>query len=164
MFRAHGPGFALLGQNPPRSSLMTGSISNSTSLVAMGLKGITRALENGTLKSMKIQVENATPQMQAKIDASFHESQISDAKLIAQYRANPTWATFDDKSNSVQLPDVQSLGKDDATHVLKGLQYLMEIGRLDGKTVVAKNGGQTTDSPALYQDWLLARIGVDAHA
>lgn len=57
-----------------------------------------------------------------------------------------------------------SLDKSDATHVLKGLQYLMEIGRLDGKTLIARNAGQSTDSPLLYQDWLQARIGVDAHA
>ncbi|MEN5094768.1 hypothetical protein ABE458_29210 [Pseudomonas protegens] len=116
------------------------------------------------MKSMKIQVENATPQIQAQIDANFRESQASDAKLIAQYRTTPTWATFDDKSNSVELPDVASLDKSDATHVLKGLQYLMEIGRLDGKTLIARNAGQSTDSPLLYQDWLQARIGVDAHA
>lgn len=143
---------------------MTGSISSTTSLVAMGLKGITRALESGTVKSMKIQVENATPQIQAQIDANFLESQASNAKLIAQYRTTPTLATFDDKSNSVELPDVASLDKSDATHVLKGLQYLMEIGRLDGKTLIARNAGQSTDSPLLYQDWLQARIGVDAHA
>ncbi|MCO7612816.1 hypothetical protein NJH83_21525 [Pseudomonas chlororaphis] len=143
---------------------MTGSISNTTSLFATGMKGITRALENGTLKSMKIQVENATPQMQARLDANFQQAQAADAKLIAQYRAHPTWATFDDKNNSVALPDVQTLNKDDATHVLKGLQYLQDIGRLDGKTLIAKNGGQATDSSALYQDWLLARIGVDARA
>ncbi|RBJ77921.1 hypothetical protein C3L29_029645 [Pseudomonas sp. MWU12-2534b] len=143
---------------------MTGSISNTTSLFATGLKGITRALENGTLKSMKIQVENATPQMQARLDANFQQAQAADAKLIAQYKANPTWATFDDKNNSVALPDVQSLNKDDATHVLKGLQYLQDIGRLDGRTITAKNGSQSTASAALYQDWLLARIGVDARA
>lgn len=136
----------------------------STSSKMPGYNALIRSLENGTLKSMRIQVANATPELQAKLDATFLESERSNATMIATYRANPTWATIDDKNNTVELPDVSSLSKDAASHVLQGLQYLVEIGRLDGKTITAKNGGLSTDSTAVYQDWLQAQIGVDAYA
>ena len=48
--------------------------------------------------------------------------------------------------------------------VANGLQYLLDIGRLDGKTVTAKNGDQSTDNIAVYKDWLQAHIGVDVQA
>lgn len=123
-----------------------------------------QSLESGTLTSAKIQVANATPQIQAQLDATFAESERSLVNMTAYHRANPSWASFDTANNSVALPDVEGLNKSDAAHVLKGLQYLMAIGRLDGQSVSAKNGSQATDSVAAYQDWLQARIGVDVHA
>ncbi|NBF06249.1 hypothetical protein GV819_28610 [Pseudomonas sp. Fl5BN2] len=121
-------------------------------------------MENGTVTAGRIEVLNATPKIQAQLDESFRQSERSTAQLTATYRANPTWAKFDDKSNAVELPDVASLNQNDATHVLKGLQYLLDIGRLDGKAISARNGGLSTDSTAVYQDWLQAQIGVDVHA
>jgi len=136
--------------------------SSSFSLPAVD--ALRKSLENGTLKAARIEVANATPQRQSQLDANFLESQKSTAEMTARYRANPSWATFDAGSNKVELPDVQSLSKSDATHIANGLQYLLDIGRLEGKTLSAKNGDLATDSPAQYQDWLQARIGIDAHA
>lgn len=137
-------------------------IGSTTSLPYVD--ALRKSLENGTLKAARIEVANATPQVQATLDANFLASQKSTAELTAHYRANPSWATFDASSNRVELPDVQSLGKSDATHIANGLQYLLEIGRLEGKTLSAKNGDLATDSLAQYQDWLQARIGVNAQA
>lgn len=136
--------------------------SSSFSLPAVD--ALRKSLENGTLKAARIEVANATPQLQAQLDASFLDSQKATAEMTAHYRANPSWATFDPSSNKVELPDVQSLGKSDATHIANGLQYLLQIGRLEGKTLSAKNGDLATDSLAQYQDWLQARIGVNTQA
>lgn len=139
-------------------------IGSTTSLLALGQKAFTQSMENGTLRAGRIKVTNATPEIKATLEASYQEQVRSTAQTVATARASPSWATFDDKSNDVELPDVQSLSKSDATHVANGLQYLLDIGRLDGKTVTAKNGDQSTDNIAVYKDWLQAHIGVDVQA
>ena len=124
-------------------------------------KEFRKSLENGTVKTARFELTNATPEAQAKLDQRFIQDEIDLKQLIKQHQANPSWAAFDDQNNAVEFPDVQSLSKSDASHILSGLKHLMEIGRLDGKTINATNGAMSTSSVADYQDWLLARMGVD---
>lgn len=137
---------------------MTGSIPS------VSTNPLIRALENGTLKTMRINPVNATPEQQAQIDETFRQAEITGARLTAEYRNNPSWAAFDEPSGSVTLPDARTLEKADAQHVLDGLQYLADNGRLDGKTLVGSFGDQVTGDLATYQQWLRAKIGVDAYA
>ncbi|WP_460140205.1 hypothetical protein [Pseudomonas sp. S2_E01] len=128
------------------------------------VKEFRKSLENGTVKTARFELTNATPEAQAKLDQRFIQDEVDLKQLIKHHQANPSWATFDDQNNSVEFPDVQSLSKSDASHILNGLKHLMDIGRLDGKTINATNGGLSTNNVADYQDWLLARMGVDETA
>ncbi|UZE84902.1 hypothetical protein [Pseudomonas viciae] len=123
-----------------------------------------KALESGTATAGRIQVANATPEIEARLDENFRDTQRTLEQLAASSKAGSSWATLDEKSNAVDLPNVETLSNSDASQVLNSLQHLIDIGRLEGKTINAKNGDQATDSAAVYQQWLLARVGVDAYA
>ena len=63
-----------------------------------------RSLASGNVTAGRIQVANATPETQARIDESFRDSERQLEQLKARYKSDPDWATFDAKSNSVELP------------------------------------------------------------
>ncbi|MHC8286127.1 hypothetical protein ACYZUD_04715 [Pseudomonas sp. XS1P51] len=123
--------------------------------------GLRRSLESGKVTAGKIQVANATAEVQAQIDESFRETERNLEQLTARYKPDPGRATFDAKSNSIELPDVQALSKSDASHVQEDLQPMIDIGRFEEKTINANDGDLSITSAAVYQEWLLARVGVD---
>lgn len=123
--------------------------------------GLRRSLESGKVTAGRIEVANATPEIQAKLDESFRESERDLEQLIARYKTDPGRATFDAKSNPIELPDVQSLSKSDASHAPEALQPLIETGRLEEQTINATNSDLSITSTAVYQEWLLTRVGVD---
>lgn len=120
-----------------------------------------RSLASGNVTAGRIQVANATPEIQARIDESFRDSERQLEQLKARYKSDPDWSTFDAKSNAIELPNVPSLSKSDASHALKDLQPLIETGSFEEKTSSADNGDFSIDSSAVYQEWLLARGSVD---
>lgn len=155
--------------------------------ISSALDSLRNALQAGTLQAAKIAVvdqhagvnvvsdsDDSTSQikaqqakvaeMQAKADENYERQVLEMPEMTARYRESPDWAKFDESNNTVTLPDVQSLSKEGAAHVQRGVQYLLDLGRLEGKTVVASNGNQSTESLATYRDWLQAHAGFDAYA
>lgn len=155
--------------------------------ISSALDSLRNALQAGTLQAAKIKVvdphagvavasgseqdneqikaqQAKIAEMQAQADENYERQVLEMPELTASYRANPDWATFDETNNTVTLPDVQTLSKEGAAHVQRGVQYLLDLGRLEGKTLVASNGNQSTESLATYRDWLQAHAGVDAYA
>lgn len=146
-------------------------------LITSALDSFRNALQAGTMRPGKITVvsqqaginvvsgsEDSLKALQAKADENYERQVLEMPEMTARYRANPDWAKFDESNNTVTLPDVQSLSKEGAAHVQRGVQYLLDLGRLDGKTLVASNGNQSTESLATYRDWLQAHAGFDAYA
>lgn len=120
-----------------------------------------KSLESGKVTAGRIEVANATAEVQAQIDKSFRETERDLEQLKARFKSDPDSATYDAKGNSIELPDVQSLSKSDASPVPEDLQPLIEIGSPDEKTINADNGALSITSAAVYQEWLLARGSVD---
>lgn len=120
-----------------------------------------RSLASGNVTAGKIQVANATAETQVQIDKSFRESERELEQLKARYKPDQSSATFDAKSNAIELPNVQSLISSGTSHEPKDLQPLIEIGRHEETTINANPGGFSIDSAAVYQEWLLARDSVD---
>ncbi|WNW14071.1 hypothetical protein RRX38_23915 [Pseudomonas sp. DTU_2021_1001937_2_SI_NGA_ILE_001] len=145
-------------------------------------ESLRNALQTGTAQAARIKINSpgdqvrvdgastvidpdaTTPELQAREEQIYQGTQSALAEATARYRSNPDWAKFDDTTNTVQLPDVQSLSKSGAAHIQQGLQYLLDFGRLDGKTLIASNGSTSTSDLATYRDWLMAHAGVDAYA
>ncbi|CAH0192521.1 hypothetical protein ABH908_004634 [Pseudomonas frederiksbergensis] len=123
--------------------------------------GLRRSLDSGKVTAGKIQIANATAEIQAQIDESFRDTERNLEQLTARYKSDQNRATGDTKSNSIEPPNVQSLSKSDTSHGLEDLQHLIEIGGLEEKTIDANNGDLSINSAAVYQEWLLARVGVD---
>lgn len=108
-----------------------------------------RSVESGTATAGKIQVVNATAETQARIDESFRDTERNLERLAASYKSDPGRATLEVKSNAVERSNVPT-----------DLQPLIEIGHLEEKTI-RDNGDLSIDSAAVYQEWLLARAGID---
>lgn len=125
------------------------------------VEGLRRSLESGKVTAGRIEVANATPELQAKLDAGFRKSQRDLEQLIARYKTDPGRATLDTKSNPVERPDVQSLSKSDASPVPQDLLPLIETGRLEEQAINPTHGDLSITSTAVYQEWLLTRVGVD---
>jgi phenylalanyl-tRNA synthetase alpha subunit len=123
--------------------------------------GLKRSLESGKVTAGKIQVANATAEIQAQIDEGFRETERNLEQLKARYKSDQSWATLDAKSNAIELPNVQPLSKSNASHALEDLQPLIEIGHREENTINADSGDLSIDSASVYQEWLLARGGVD---
>lgn len=120
-----------------------------------------RSLASGNVTAGRIQVADATAEIQARIDESFRDTERNLEQLKARYKSDPDWAALDAKSNAIELPKVPSLSKSDASHVPEDLQPLLETGRLEEKNINTNNGDLAIDSSAVYQEWLLARRSVD---
>lgn len=125
------------------------------------VEGLRKSLESGKVTAGRIEVANATPELQAKLDAGFRESQRNLEQLIARYKTDPGRATLNAQSNPVERPDVQSLSRSDASQMPEDLQPLIETGRLEEHAINANNGDLSITSTAVYQEWLLTRVGVD---
>ena len=120
-----------------------------------------RSLASGNVTAGKIQVANATPEIQAQVDKSFREAERDLEQLKARYKPDQNPATFDAKSNSIERLNVQPLSKSDASPVLENLQPLIAAGSLEENIIDANHGGFSIDGAAVYQEWLLARGSVD---
>jgi len=120
-----------------------------------------RSLASGNVTAGKIQVANATAEIQAQIDKNFRETERDLEQLKAHYKPDQNLATYDAKSNAIERPNVQSLSKSAASPVQENLQPLIEAGSHEENTINANQGDFSIDSAAVYQEWLLARGSVD---
>ncbi|VVP79283.1 hypothetical protein PS918_02130 [Pseudomonas fluorescens] len=125
------------------------------------LDGLRKSLESGKVTAGRIEVASATADVQAQIDKSFRESERDLEQLKARFKFDPDSATYDAKGNSIELPDVQSISKSDASPVPENLQPQIKIGRPNEKAINADSGALSITSAAVYQEWLLARGSVD---
>ncbi|MVV51748.1 hypothetical protein EJA72_26415 [Pseudomonas sp. PB120] len=123
--------------------------------------GLRKSLESGKVTAGRIEVANATADVQAQIDKGFRESERDLEQLKARFKFDPDAAMYDAKGNTIEQPDVQSLSKSDASSVPDSLQPLIEIELTDEKAFNADNGVLSITSAAVYQKWLLARGSVD---
>ena len=119
-----------------------------------------KSLANGTATAARFEVPNATPEVQAKLDQIFRETERDVEKLKARYSADPDWAPSEEKSNAAELPEVQNLSHNDASEALNSLQQRKEIGQLQGGNIDTTHSGLPADGDAVYQEWLLARVGL----
>ena len=119
-----------------------------------------KSLANGTATAARFEVPNATPEVQAKLDQIFRETERDVEKLKARYSADPDWAPPEEKSNAAELPEVQTLSHNNASDALNSLQQRMEVGQLQGGKIDTTHSCLPAEGDAVYQEWLLARVGL----
>lgn len=66
-------------------------------------------------------------------------------------------------SNAIQLPDVNSMSRDDAATLLPQVQKLIDKGMSDQVSVAGYNGDQQTSSLETYRDWLQSKAGISVY-
>lgn len=119
-----------------------------------------KSLANGTATAARFEVPNATPEVQAKLDQIFRETERDVEKLKASYSADPDWTPSEEKSNAAEQPEVRTLSHNDASDALNRLQQRMEVGQLQGGNIDTTHSGLPANGDAVYQEWLLARVGL----
>ncbi len=66
-------------------------------------------------------------------------------------------------SSAIQLPDVASMSRDDASSLLPQVQKLIDKGMSDQVSVAGFNGDQQTSSLETYRDWLSSKAGISIY-
>lgn len=66
-------------------------------------------------------------------------------------------------SSAIQLPDVNSMSRDDAATLLPQVQKLIDKGMSDQVSVAGYNGDQQTSSLETYRDWLQSKAGISIY-
>jgi len=66
-------------------------------------------------------------------------------------------------SNAIQLPDVNSMSRDDAATLLPQVQKLIDKGMSDSVSVAGYNGDKQTSSLETYRDWLQSKAGISIY-
>ncbi|BAN50107.1 hypothetical protein [Metapseudomonas resinovorans] len=67
-------------------------------------------------------------------------------------------------SDTIELPDVAELDREDALALKDKVQKLIDLGLDKSTGFIGYNGEQQTDSLATYRDWLQARGGISVYA
>lgn len=66
-------------------------------------------------------------------------------------------------SSAIQLPDVNSMSRDDAATLLPQVQKLIDKGMSDSVSVAGYNGDKQTSSLETYRDWLQSKAGISIY-
>ena len=66
-------------------------------------------------------------------------------------------------SSAIQLPDVNSMSRDDAASLLPQVQKLIDKGMSDQVSVAGYNGDKQTSSLETYRDWLQSKAGISVY-
>lgn len=66
-------------------------------------------------------------------------------------------------SSAIQLPDVNSMSRDDAASLLPQVQKLLDKGMGDQVSVAGYNGDKQTSSLETYRDWLQSKAGISIY-
>ena len=66
-------------------------------------------------------------------------------------------------SSAIQLPDVNSMSRDDAATLLPQVQKLIDKGMSDQVSVAGYNGDKQTSSLETYRDWLQSKAGISIY-
>ncbi len=66
-------------------------------------------------------------------------------------------------SSAIQLPDVASMSRDDASSLLPQVQKLIDKGMGDQVSVAGYNGDKETSSLETYRDWLQSKAGISIY-
>ena len=66
-------------------------------------------------------------------------------------------------ASAIQLPDVNSMSRDDAATLLPQVQKLIDKGLSDQVSVAGYNGDKQTSSLETYRDWLQSKAGISIY-
>jgi hypothetical protein len=66
-------------------------------------------------------------------------------------------------SSAIQLPDVATMSRDDASSLLPQVQKLIDKGLSDQVSVAGFNGDKQTASLEEYRDWLSSKAGISIY-